>query len=287
LASEKIVFVNIIVGMKPILLITIGPTGSGKTALIDESIKQLHHPGEWHQYLIDDYVENDAIYKKRVLDILTSQLQGKLDTLIQPTPNLYSEFNDAYFSVRKSLGCGRAGKGGCDAQFDEDIDAAIMSGQNVVFETTGTYYPAWLAEKTQGRYQIVLSYTLVNLCDLVRRNTNRAVASAKKFISNPVQIPAPRLPNVSASGPYRDNVSKIRQVFFDIVNNNCLSKSKSGSPLNTQFCSPYPISKIFLFDNNKYPMQLVATLQQDSPLDTDKLNNIFDNFMNTTGNCLE
>jgi len=270
--------------MKPILLITIGPTGSGKSGLIDQSIKQLNRPGEWHQFLIDDYVENDPIYKKQVLGILTDELRSQLDALIEPTPELYSKFNDAYFSVRKNIGCGRAGQGGCDAQFDKDIEEAIQAGQNIVFEMTGTYYPKWLVEKTQGRYEIVLAYTLVNICELVQRNTNRAVISSKRFISNPLQVPAPRLPNVSASGPYRDNVEKVKQVFFQIIDNNCLAVQQQ-SQLNREFCSPYPISRILLFDNNVSPMRLVATVDTEHQMDREKLEKILSNSMDTADIC--
>lgn len=269
--------------MKPILLITVGPTGSGKTSLIDASIKQLKSSGSWHKFLIDDYVENDATYKKQVVDILQDKIHEKLDLLIEPTPELYSEFGNAYFSVRKNLGCGRAGKGGCDAQFDEDIEKSLEANENIVFETTGTYYPAWLVEKTKGRYDVVLAYTLVNICELVKRNKTRAVQASRQFLSNPASFPAPRLPNVSATGPYRDSIIKMKQVVLDIIRNNCLL---SYSPtLNREYCSPFSVSKILLFDNNKYPMRLLVELNREQPLSVEQFEKLLSDYMSTGDVC--
>lgn len=264
---------------KPKLVITVGPTGSGKATLIEEVGKYLGID-DWEQFLIDDYVENDPTYKEKVLEILDS-LSG-LNILNTPSDDLYQLFGNAYFSVRKGEGCGFAGKGGCEARFDKELDEAIGNGKNIIFETTGTYFPKWLVEKTDGKYDIILAYTLVNLCSLFQRNRNRAFVQSEQFIKDPEKYPAPRLPNVSADGPYPKNVEQTRNIFFEIIANDCLG---ARGKTNVDYCSKYNIDHILLFNNNERPMKLIADMTKYRPLKKKQLLKIFEEFMNTSVSC--
>ena len=59
---------------KPLLIITMGPTGSGKSSLASAAANELGIR-DFHNakaFLIDDYVEADIRYKQRVHEIIDS-----------------------------------------------------------------------------------------------------------------------------------------------------------------------------------------------------------------------
>lgn len=234
-------------------------------------------------FLIDDLVENDPTYKKKATQILKDlQKTGGLEILNNPPEELYKLFGDAYFNVRSKEGCGLVSQGGCSALFKKNLDQAIQEGKNIIFETTGQSFPNWLIEKTGGRYNIVLAYSLVDLCKLFDRNKDRAYKSAIQFLKNPKETPAPRLPNVSPRGPYRDTVVTAKNVLFESIKNACLSQ---GEDFNQELCSPYGIDSILLFNNNSYPMEFITELTPNKPVDLKALEKIFEAYMNTPITC--
>jgi pantothenate kinase-related protein Tda10 len=48
------------------LIVTVGPTGSGKSRLPEEVMTLLGIKGEAQKFLIDDLVENNEFYKNEV-----------------------------------------------------------------------------------------------------------------------------------------------------------------------------------------------------------------------------
>ena len=51
---------------KPYIIITLGPTGSGKTKLIKETISYLGVKNNYVKILIDDLIENNNKYKEKI-----------------------------------------------------------------------------------------------------------------------------------------------------------------------------------------------------------------------------
>jgi Ni2+-binding GTPase involved in maturation of urease and hydrogenase len=101
---------------KKYYIITAGPTGSGKTKLIDNTIKHLNlnssNNNLYKKFLVDDLVENDQIYKDKISTIIkdieteckndyTNSTECEKEKYINPDENLIKKFNDAYFEVRK------------------------------------------------------------------------------------------------------------------------------------------------------------------------------------------
>ena len=273
--------------MRPVLLITAGPTGAGKTLLIDAALRQLRADGllapsaRPQPFLIDELVENDPAYKAAVRAILEAY---GLESLAEPSDQLYERFGAAYADVRSNTGCGRATAGGCDAELDARLDAALAARQSIVFETTGQHYPSWLVRKTRdGDYRIVLAYALADFCQLLLRNRGRAFEQAAAFLADPQRRPAPRLPDVGGGGAFRARVERAKQVLLDIVARNCLFRSEA--PIDEEFCAGVPVDRILVFDTNRRPLALVADLTRESIVETDQLERLLENYMSTQAHC--
>jgi hypothetical protein len=245
-------------------IVTVGPTGSGKTGLVKETIKMLGLPenSQYTKFLIDDVIENDFDYKNAVKKIIagiedncvnesSSCLENSFN---DPTPELYEQFAKAYYDVRngnpdvsgKSLGCRTMRSEGknCEEILDNRLkNIATSQPSIVVFEYTGRYIPGWLFDRTfipQG-YNLVVTYSLVNIDNLVLRNKSRAYEGILKFKSNTGTNPAPRLPNVSEE-VFRGLVIEIRNTLIDLYESCIKSRQEK--------CGPVQIDRLFIFDNN-------------------------------------
>jgi hypothetical protein len=245
-------------------IVTVGPTGSGKTGLVKETIKKLGLPenSEYTNFLIDDVIENDIDYKNAVKKIIagiedncvnesSSCLENSFNA---PTPELYEQFAHAYYDVRKgnpdvsgeSQGCKtmRSEGNNCEEILDNRLkNIATSQPSIVVFEFTGRYIPKWLFDRTfipEG-YQVVISYSLVTIANLVGRNQSRAYKGILQFKSNPDTNPAPRLPNVSEE-VFRGLVIEIKNTLIDLYESCIKSRQEK--------CGPVQIDRLFIFDNN-------------------------------------
>ena len=133
---------------QPLLIIALGPTGSGKGS-IEKKIKQLYGLQDTVQFvpiLIDDLIEENAKYKDKIklyLDDVKKQYSSiitndELANYITGTgvDEAISKFNDAYFSTRKGKNCSiNKTQITCDSMNDEKLNEAIIAGNNVIFET--------------------------------------------------------------------------------------------------------------------------------------------------------
>lgn len=159
--------------------------------------------------------------------------------------------------------------------------------KHIVFEMTGTYYPKWLIDMAQKRgYRIVAAYSIVNFCDLVKRNTNRAVSAMRTYLNDTRINPAPRLPNVLDSEEnnyYRNAVRTIKGILLDFVESCAAGKG-------TDFCG---VDHVMVFDNNKFPMKLLFNLKSGGytdakgrPLKIGKVESMIeDRFVLRSGEC--
>lgn len=232
-------------------IITAGATGSGKTGLIDETMKYLNISGQkYKKIFIDDLVENDGIYKNKVRDIIEqvasecgSSETCEIDAFNNPKPELLKSFEQSYFDTRKGKGCNNTDLT-CDELNDKILAESQNEDQHIILETTGSYIPAWLlddAKYVNNKYTIVFSYSLVNLENLIERNKSRAYKSIKDFENNP-ELPAPRLPDVSKDN-FKTVVVRIKETLIDLY----------GSCINThdnKKCGTRKINQLLLFDNN-------------------------------------
>ena len=227
----------------PYLIITCGPTGSGKTTLAEETAKQLGlEKGSYVVLLIDAFIENNPAYKEKVDTILAESRCEDGSCLTNPSPDLYKKFSDAYFSTRREASQACDNKP-CETFFDEKLKESIAQNKHIVFESTCGYYPKWLLspEFTPENYNTVFSYSLVTLCNLIDRNKSRAVNQLREYLSDKERKPAPRLPDVSYATMKR-NAEQIKEILINQTLN-CGTDQEITSECIRR-------SRIFIFDNN-------------------------------------
>jgi hypothetical protein len=261
---------------KPYIIITSGTVGAGKTTLIKESLRHLEIEGQpYTKILIDDIVENNDEYKRRVMKIIKEVsflckliknrdcTQSELDKFYNdPEENvvgIYEAFSDAYFGVRNAKGCNGNVELNCNELNDKNLAEAVLRRDNIIFEFTGQYIPNWLMDTRtlSVDYNIVFSYSLVNIVNLRLRNTRRASDAVHKFIEN-YDNPAPRLPRVGLSD-LRHNVKQLRNVLIDLYRN-CFLHHKSDEK-----CGNLMIHRMLIFDNNGKVMRLIFDSDVNGP----------------------
>jgi hypothetical protein len=271
--------------MSDYFIITAGPTGSGKTKLVDETLKVLgiqHEPVK--KYLIDDYVESDPRYKSRVKEIINeveTECSKKGGATLQecvknayehPSPELFEKFKTAYFETRKQ-GCSERCKKrkevdkidceGCNIALNlnlKNLSKNNSPSKVAVFETTGMSIPMWILKDTTyvpAHSKIVIAYSLVGLRELVKRNKHRAYQSILEFKQNRSK-PAPRLPDVSEQ-VFRGVVGRIREVLLDLYRlyQSCILQQNKN-------CGIRPIHQLILFDNNGPSHTLIYNSMEES-----------------------
>ena len=85
--------------MKPTLIITMGVTGSGKSKLANKMIELLRLKDPKF-FLIDDYVENDTMYKKDIKKFV--KRKNSRSKLRKPSRKTLKYFEKSYFKSRNT-----------------------------------------------------------------------------------------------------------------------------------------------------------------------------------------
>ena len=265
------------------IIITNGPTGSGKSTLKDKAIDGLYKRDEvtdgdfrksFKPFLIDDMVEQHPYYKQELSNLLTKNncTQTACDTKkLETDKEFINSINTVYFHTRQNKTCCADNKytlskmsdvpnetGACEDgytstnsvndEFVPQIQQSIKDGENIVFETQGVDPAAtvkWMKdmiELSEYDYKIIMAYSLVEYCELIKRNQTRFGSSVTAFL-NDTQQPAPRLPDVQdgENSSFKGTYKKIRSgllseetwqssdvTFFIVNNNNDTSVDSSG-----------------------------------------------------------
>lgn len=243
---------------KPTLVITMGSTGSGKSKLAKTMIDKLKLKNPKF-FLIDDYVENDKEYKQKIKKF--SKNKNAKSKLKNPDKKTLKYFEKSYFSVRNN-GCKKrlinkrtpkkkcvdlAGKG-CDLLLSIELNDAILKKENLIFETTGRYYPKWLikAIKRCNNYNILIAGVKVSLNNLIKRNKSRSIEGLELFLKDTDKNPAPRLPDTNKKS-LKDQKRLLNKTLKNIILKGCVK----GNKKDIDYCSKYSISRLLIFENDK------------------------------------
>ena len=217
--------------MPPTLIITCGPTASGKSSLPEKVQNLLNiQGGNFESFLIDDLVEQNPYYKKKVKEYIENERQknGKtkeqiVEMFLKPTPKMIQDFNYYYAEARKTTNCETGadlrfdwGKS-CDILNDLNLTQAFNSGKNIAFESRGVTWPQWFFDLFQcqlkhHKYTIIVAWTVVDMCELLERNKTRAETSVSTFLDNPEKNLPPRLPDIRPDA-YKVDLQKIIDTF--------------------------------------------------------------------------
>ena len=238
----------------PYLLITMGPTGSGKSSLIKAVCEHLQLPITKNKVLIDDLVVDNPYYRTQVKNFLDKKSHDEIIQLFETgDTELQKTFNQFYFSTRRQTYCYKSSqyygnilneediqfnkdnekltlttdftteqykRFNCDNTNDIKLKDLINSQANFVLETTGTSFPTWLVNiKKLKNYQIIFAIPGVNTCKLLTRNKTRAITTLKNFLNDRDNTEPPRLPVVDEE-IYKTNVKKIIFTFNTMITQN-------------------------------------------------------------------
>lgn len=264
------------------LIITVGPTGSGKSNLINKTTSMLKI-NNYVKILIDDLIENDQTYKEKIIEIIktvkencenenincTENCDSEIKKCIEkrysnPDIKLIADFNETYYASRKGESCMNIKDVSCDELNDFKIKNTVSNKKNIVLEITGEIMPNWLFDYKfiPENYQVILSYSLVNFDNLIARNESRLYDNIKKFEEN-YYSPTPRLPEIRKD----EFLNKCKIIKDNLIK---LYECNNTEPLNNK-CFKY--DQLLLFNNNTN-MELVF----DSSIHTSKT---FNDMINT------
>jgi len=95
------------------LIITIGPTGTGKTEALESVLKSLDSSVPYSHALIDDFVETDPWYIAEAQKILKNNAKhvkdlkeaNKASDITKEAKPIFQQFDKAYWSTRGATGC--------------------------------------------------------------------------------------------------------------------------------------------------------------------------------------
>jgi hypothetical protein len=247
---------------KPYIIITSGPSGSGKTLLAEKTIDYLKLSDKdmsphFTKILIDDLIENNIAYKEKISAIVKecveqSNKSSEIKECFQCSksncyylkPDIFEQLSKSYWQVRTKPYCNESSPLSCAILNDELLKQAVERNQNIVFEITGANtMPTWILSEPfiSKEYNVIFSYSLLNIDDLIIRNITRFEKSLQKFnIDN--SNPAPRIPNIEYKY-IEKHVYEIRNLLLKIYNK-CIIDH------NVYTCNKYKINKLLIFDNN-------------------------------------
>lgn len=273
---------------KPYIIVTLGPTGSGKSKLIDKTIAYLGLNPRYTKILVDDLVENNSYYKEIVLSIILDvekkcKRERKFCKDVEcnicdtspyyrnPSEELLKSFETSYRNIRFDRKvCDKDKiKDTCENVNDYRLKKAISNRDNIVFETTGLSIPSWLLNEPfiNRRYDVYFSYSVVNFDKLIQRNTSRTINSIHMFLKDQSN-PGPRLPDirehifVSLVRKIRDTLSSIRRL--------CLRVDR-----DEKMCGKQPIKKLLIFNNSGKRMK-IAFDSSNTDLTYDQFDDLID-----------
>ena len=276
----------------PYLLITMGPTGSGKSSLIKAVCEHLKLPITKNKVLIDDLVVDNPYYRNKVKEFLNTKSYDELIKLFKKgDTDLQKTFNNFYFSTRSQTYCYKSSRyygtllTKDDIQFNKDnekltltkdfipedhnrfncnntndikLKKLIDKHKSFVLETMGTSFPDWLVKIPKlANYQIIFAIPGVNTCKLLTRNKTRAITTLKHFLNDPNNTEPPRLPTVDER-IYKTDVKQIISTFNTMIKQN-----------NKKY-------RLLIFNNNIDYQPMTLVYDSNSSNNSNILETIFD-----------
>lgn len=208
---------------KPILILSMGPTGCGKGS----AFKHITEKKEVDIISIDDTVENSPYYKYQLRRIMrdlcgldkdsriTPECHQKVIELFRkPNEELIRRMIKIYFDARHRADCITGRRDivtiTCDKIHNDKLRQSIKEEKNIVTEIRGMAYPDWLF-KIDGieKYHIVMTWSVGDICHLINRNITRLIKAIKEH--KPFRLADIRF------NEYKESIEKIRKVFLETI----------------------------------------------------------------------
>lgn len=259
----------------PYIIVAIGPTGSGKSSVVDKTINTLKLDKKYTKILLDELIENNNEYKRKIRNIIatiirkcknTSDIDYKkceTDAYMNPSDELIKQFEEAYMSTKFKKGCVfNFPHNNCNDMNDLNLANAISRRDNIVFETTGKDIPVWLLNakpfiekrtyrsdryyinSLTNKYRIIFAYSIVPFDKLIRRNIKRNISSIEKFKTD-TTVHGPRLPNIKREN-FKPIVNQIKKNLLQLYTG-CIKNKAAKDEI---VCGKEDINDLLIFDNS-------------------------------------
>jgi uridine kinase len=291
----------------PYFIIVAGPTASGKSTLVNKIstyIKndELIDKTKTNFISIDNLIEKNPYFKNEIDKYFKKQFKNNRSDIynefLYPSKKTIKFFNKVYWESRKNIDCITGKKLNlknktiseqkykpCSHLITNDILHTLKKRNNIVFETTGITFPFWIFKKYPNDlmdYNIIIAWSIVDICDLYNRNKFRTLSTVKSFIET-VTDNAPRLPDIRKKNYKRSliniidtykelvkyhgnrSLSKLRLLLFD--NRGKISKKLYDSYINSDTTGYNEILKYNIHNNcdEKMPFQPSFSPSRKSP----------------------
>ena len=259
----------------PCMILTAGPTGSGKSDLTQIALELLYSTQtipKCTKFLVDDLVEKSDLYKEKINALIEkfgcdkSISEGKCD-LKNPSSSILKHFEEAYMSTRKVGPCNSVIPESCNDVFKSRIKAAISDGKNISIETTGSKLPLeYINLVDMLKYNVVFVYSLVSFGALLGRNIDRASKNMTSYLNDRTK-PGPRLPDVSEK-QFKKATSVIIQTIIKL-RNICMRRGKPPYKTCGIIANGSPFT-LLIYDNEGPSKRLVYNSRTSDDFKTDQ-----------------
>ena len=260
----------------PYFIITAGPSASGKSSSINKIANyfknnELLNKKKTNIISVDNLIEKNPYFKNEIDNYFKKYFKSKkkniYNELLYPTQKTIKFFNKTYWTARKNTDCitgnnlnikNKTKKENtykpCSYIINNDILKSLKDNKNIIFETTGASFPFWIFKQYPNdlmNYNIIITWSIVDICNLYERNKSRSILNAKLFMETFADN-APRLPDIRKKY-YKKNLINIINTFNELVKyygNRSLSKIR-----------------LLLFDNRTQTTKILY----DSYINSDKI----------------
>jgi predicted ABC-type ATPase len=267
---------------KPDIIITVGPTGSGKSSLPDLIIKELGLSANYIDIQIDAVVGSNPEFKRGINKLMYEKGINKANnnSVIMSKLNneLGSKLSSLYFKVRKGPYCEGIS---CNTVNDKILNDAIEKGKNIVFETMGSSNIDWLISMIEGKYTIIIAYMILDYNTLIQRVKGRALSGFKKYMEKKNNTNTKKhINNKSIVGPRYPSLEKhvfgplVKTIYSTLIN---LILSLNGIDKvyqkleNLYSYDKFNIDYLYIYDNKEKTPELQYIFRRDK---------IFGNYQN-------
>jgi energy-coupling factor transporter ATP-binding protein EcfA2 len=235
---------------KPYFIIVAGPTASGKSTLVNKIAKYINNENLLNSkktkfISVDNYIEKNPYFQEEINNFLKKKFKNNKQKIynefLVPSKKTIIYFNKLYWDTRKNKDC-LTGKNinlknktvretkykTCGQLIANNILYELKNNNNIIFETTGTSFPFWIFKQFTNflsNYNVIISWSVVDICDLYNRNKFRTLSTIKTFIETFADS-APRLPDIRKKN-YKRNLIAIIETYKELVKyhgNRSLSK---------------------------------------------------------------
>jgi len=235
----------------PYFIIVAGPTASGKSTLVNKISHYLKNEefidkSKTNFISIDNLIEKNPYFKNEIDNYFKKQFKNDKNNIynefLYPSKKTIKFFNKVYWESRKNIDCLTGKKLNlknktlnekkykpCSHLIANDILLSLKNRKNIIFETTGITFPFWIFKQHPNdlmNYNLIIAWSIVDICDLYNRNKFRTLSTVKSFIETFAEDNAPRLPDIRKKN-YKRSLINIVDTYKELVKyhgNRSLSK---------------------------------------------------------------